>query len=348
MEKILIVRLSSIGDIVQASAVPRLLKTRFPGAEIHWLVRADNQELVEHNPFLTKIIAFDRSQSLSGWLRLCRHLNTENYTHLYDAHNNLRSFILRRLVRVKLTLVRSKNRFKRFLLFYLKLNLFGLNLRGVDSYINPLRAWGVANDFQGSQLFLPPTTYEKVRQLIPPGQTWLAVAPATAWAKKTWPENYWKNLIGLILNETSYGVVILGGPKDNFCKNFIMDSQRVISLQGKLSLLESAAATSFCKTLIAGDTGLLHMAESLQKDVVGILGPTPFGHPVREKSIGLQSKLWCQPCSKDGSGPCLNRTYQNCMVQIQPPSVLNAVRELLGRSQMKDAPPSTNSFQGQL
>jgi heptosyltransferase II len=103
----------------------------------------------------------------------------------------------------------------------------------------------------------------------------------------------------------------------------------MISLQGKLSLLESAAAVQYCETLVAADTGLLHIAEALKKNVIAILGPTPFGHPARQDSIGLQTKLWCQPCSKDGSGPCINPVYQKCMKLITPPVVLTAIKKVV-------------------
>src|ERR1039457_4874962 len=93
-EKILIIRLSSIGDIIQCSGVPRNLRKRFPSSEIHWLVRSDNTELIKFNPFIDKVIVFDRNSGLSGWRRLARGLALENYTHVYDAHNNVRSRLL--------------------------------------------------------------------------------------------------------------------------------------------------------------------------------------------------------------------------------------------------------------
>jgi ADP-heptose:LPS heptosyltransferase len=332
MEKILVIRLSSIGDIIQCSAVPRHLRLRFPNAQIHWLVRADNGDLVQHNPHLNEIISFDRKNGLAQWIKLCLRLRKSAYTHVYDAHNNLRSHLLTLFVRPKFFIRRSKNRFKRFLLFIFKLNLFGEQMRAVDSYIAPLRPWGIHNDYRGSELRLSAQVFDKVRPLLAKEKKWIAVAPATAWPKKTWPEAYWKNLIGLILSETYYNILILGGPKDDFCKNLILDGERVISLQGRLSLMESAAAVHFCETLVAADTGLLHMAESLGRNVVGILGPTPFGHPARPGSIGLQKKIWCQPCSKDGSGPCVNFHYQECMKRIEPVEVIQSIQAVLRNS----------------
>jgi ADP-heptose:LPS heptosyltransferase len=332
-EKILIIRLSSIGDIIQCSAIPRHLRKKFPRAEIHWLVRSDNRELVAYNPYVARTISFDRKEGFKGWLELSKNLSKVGYTHVYDAHNNLRSHILCFFLRPKNFIRRSKSRIRRFFLFVLKINLFGSRYRAVDSYLAPLYDWGILNDEKGPEIHLAPGLLTRVKQLIPLGiKPWLAIMPATAWPKKTWPLNYWKELVEKLLKLTDYNLLILGGPDDHMCKELVLNSQRVLSLQGQLSLLESAGAVTLCTTLIAADTGLLHMAESLQKNVVGILGPTPFGHPYRKTSRGLQTKLWCQPCSKDGSGPCINPIYQKCMKEITPEAVLNELRGVLEHS----------------
>src|ERR1039457_2724939 len=124
-QKILIIRLSSIGDIVQSSGIPRHLKNKWPTSEIHWVVRQDNEELVKTNPHLKHVWSFDRNLKFRGWLTLCRNLSKENFTHVYDVHNNLRSHILCFYLRPKYFLRRSKNRIKRILLFVFKIDLFG-------------------------------------------------------------------------------------------------------------------------------------------------------------------------------------------------------------------------------
>jgi heptosyltransferase-2 len=103
----------------------------------------------------------------------------------------------------------------------------------------------------------------------------------------------------------------------------------VKSYQGQFNLLESAVFASLCKTLVIGDTGLLHMTESLGKEVVGIFGPTPFGLPFLEGSKVVESKLWCSPCSKDGSGPCIRFKYQKCMKDVSPQRVFKEMSDVI-------------------
>jgi ADP-heptose:LPS heptosyltransferase len=333
--RILIIRLSSIGDIVQCSAVPRHFRARFPNATIDWIIRNDNSELVEHSPYVTRLFSFDRVEGLKGWLNLAKKLKDEHYTHIYDAHNNIRSHILCSILKPKHLIRRSKNRVKRFLLHWLKIDLFGPGFRGVDSFISPLTEWGIVNDLQGPQVFLSPEVFLKASSLLPAKATqsvasakWLALAPATAWPKKTWPIEHWGELVQVLLAKTSFNLLILGGPNDSFCADLILDSDRMLNLQGKLTLLESAAAVKHCEILIAADTGLLHLSESIGKNVVAILGPTHFGHPYLKTSLSIQRHLWCQPCSKDGSGPCYNPVFQKCMKLIGPEEVFNNIKLL--------------------
>lgn len=334
--KILVIRLSSIGDIVQASGIPRNLANAFPGAEIHWLVRSDNETLIKFNTYVTRTISFDRAQGLKGWLSLCRQLKKEGYTHVYDAHNNLRSHILCWHLKPPFFTRRSKNRINRALLFWLKWNLFGKNWTAVGSYLNPLKKWNIPLDSQGSQLFMDKQTTQKALSLVPqtPSPV-VALAPATAWPKKTWPQSYWKSLLTMLLQKTNYQFVLLGGPNDSFCQDLILDPKRIHSLQGKINLIESAAVIGQCRALVVADTGLLHMAESLSVDTVAIMGPTPFGDPYRKTSRMLKENLWCQPCSKDGRGVCYNPTYQKCMTEIKPERVGETLQEIIDQG-----PPS--------
>src|SRR6476661_3575223 len=95
--KLLIIRFSSFGDIVHAMGVPSAFKSAYPRAEVDWLVRSDLASLLKWNPYISKVHSFDRKNGLGGLIKFTWKLSRLGYTHLYDAHNNVRSFITRAL-----------------------------------------------------------------------------------------------------------------------------------------------------------------------------------------------------------------------------------------------------------
>jgi heptosyltransferase-2 len=326
-EKILVIRLSSIGDLIHCSAIPRHIKARFPKSELHWLVREDMQNLVDTSTHIQKIWSLSRKSGIQGLKEMIQTLKAQNFTHVYDAHNNLRSNIICLFLKPQHFIRRSKDRLKRFLLFWFKINLFEKPYRSVKTYVAPLSPWGITYDDQGPEMIPSPIALQKVKLMLSQNSKWVAIAPATAWPKKNWPLDHWKQLVQKLLKETSLNILILGGPEDTFCTELVIDQNRCLNLQGKLSLRESSAIIMYCETLIAADTGILHIAEAQGKNVIGILGPTPFGHPNRPQSIGLQTNLWCQPCSKDGRGICYNPTYQKCLKDISAQMVYDSFRK---------------------
>ena len=141
--KYLIIRFSSLGDIVQAMELPRSLLSQNPAAEVHWVVREDFSSLVTANPYIKKTWILRRQDGLSGLFKLARQLKNENYDIVYDAHNNIRSHILSLILfftrGYKILFRRPKHRFKRFLLFKLGQNKFPQPFRGMESFIDPLK-----------------------------------------------------------------------------------------------------------------------------------------------------------------------------------------------------------------
>ncbi|MCC6276661.1 MAG: glycosyltransferase family 9 protein [Oligoflexia bacterium] len=330
-KKILVLRMSSIGDLLHCSAVPRHLKNHFPDSEIHWLVRSDMRHLIEGSPHISKIWALNRESGFRGLLEMAFTLRTQNFSHIYDAHNNLRSHLILFFLKAPHFIRRSKYRLKRLALFLFKIDLFPKPYRSVETYVSPLMKWGISYDGQGPEIPVSATARQKVKPYLDSKHQWIAIAPSTAWPKKTWPLNLWKEFLSLCLQKTSYHFVILGGPKDDFCQELVLDPSRCLNLAGRLSLSESAAALTFCRTIVAADTGLLHMGEAEGLDVVGIMGPTPFGMTNRVNSISLKSHLWCQPCSKDGRGLCYNFSYQKCLKLISPSQVFEAMNKVIGK-----------------
>lgn len=324
--KALIIRFSSFGDILQCMAAANWLKSQSPNTTIDWITRQDSYELLNMSPNVDHVYAFKREQGLRGLIGLAKQLSTHNYDIIYDAHNNLRSHIFVWSYRFFSThkfqfLRRSKDRFKRFLLFKLRINLFPTPYKGAHSYLSPLKKIG------HSPKFLP--TPLNAKDYNKPFESYICLAPSAAWEMKRWPIEYWRQLIELMPEEN---FVILGGPKDQFLESILSNpdlKKRCVNLAGKLSWPETTKLIQNSKLLISNDTGSLHLADLQGVPCIALMGPTAFGTPSGEQSKTLSTGLSCQPCSKDGRGKCKQKTYKLCLYQLTPHIVQNVVKDII-------------------
>ncbi len=343
--KLLIIRFSSFGDIVQAISVPYHFAENNPNSEVHWLVREDYAEILEPQTTIANVIPFSRNLGLLGILSLAWKLAGKGYTHVYDAHNNLRSnivvavFYIRKLVSIFggpgkfLFLQRPKHRIKRFFLFNFHINKFENPFIASFSYLEPLTKWGIgysSRNLLGLNRFLVSSEAREkansvLRELSLEPLSFITLVPSAAWKMKRWPVAHWRQLVK---NCPDQKFIILGGPKDRFCKDIAaVAPDRVFNLCGELTLIESCAMIEISRKVISGDTGLLHVADQMQISTIALIGPTAFGYPASPRSISLHRNLDCQPCSKDGRGQCRNKVYQKCMVDIRPEYVIHKTFE---------------------
>lgn len=334
--KILVIRFSSFGDVVQTLSVPSALAEVFPKAPIHWITRKDMAPLLKNHPHIHCIWELDRKSGLWGLIKLAFSMRSENYTHIYDAHNNARSrvicFILRPLGFCGLgpsLIRRSIRRWKRFLLFKFRINTFEMPFSGQRDLLEPLQPWGVSKKSPPApQIFLNTETTAKAADILGDYSGAIALAPSAAFFLKRWPKDYWKELIQLLPGER---FVLLGGPEDSFIEDIhAIAPDRVLNLAGKCSLQVSSAIVSLSKAVVSNDTGLLHVAEQLGKRTIALMGPAPFGFPSRSSTQILEMNLSCRPCSKHGQGPCVNKeTYHKCLVDITPSQVADQLSSIL-------------------
>lgn len=335
--KVLIIRFSSFGDIVQCSSVVELIRQKFSSDghknEIHWATRADFDFLVKLNLEVDKVWALEKKLGLLGLLKFALFLRFQNFTHVYDAHNNLRSNIINFFLMTRWHkphfVNRSKERWKRFLLFYFRINKFSKPFIGIESYIAPLSKWKISSQSCSRAVtwVFPPLVEEKINMIIGTRKI-ISLVPSAAWEMKRWPLVHWKKLIKL-LPEAHF--VILGGKEDHLLGQELagIDPSRVQDLTGKLSLVESCHLIFKSALVISADTGLLHVADVLGVKALSLMGPTAFGFTMSSKIKTLEVDLACRPCSKDGSGKCSQEVWQRCMVEITPAKVANEALNLI-------------------
>jgi ADP-heptose:LPS heptosyltransferase len=339
--KILILRFSSFGDVTQCLSVPSRLKELSKEAEIHWATRDDMAPLVEGHPQVSFVWTLSRQEGFKGLWRLIQNLKKERFSHIYDAHNSLRSRLvclfltpplaLTRVFDAPLVTRKPKKLFKRFLLFRLHKNFYEKPFSGQRDLLEPLQKFGLAKTLPPPpQIFPSHAAREKAQALLAerglrPGE-FICLAPSAAHRLKRWPLESWKKLITL---NPEKNFVCLGGPEDRFIEELTaVDSLRVFNFAGLLSLIESAAVIESSRLLVSNDTGVLHLGEQLGKKTIALMGPAPFGFPSRPSTKIMEIDLPCRPCSKHGQGPCVNEKFQRCLVDITPEQVQKELERL--------------------
>lgn len=335
--KVLIIRFSSFGDIVQCSSVVESIRQKFSkNSEIHWATRADFDYLVKLNVELNKVWSLDKKLGLIGLVKFALMLRRENYTHVYDAHNNLRSKVLKLFLMTRFNrpsfVKRPKDRLKRILLFKFRINKFPKPFIGIESYMAPLLKWGIKKgnsprlvNWEFSEVVK--NKIDTLKSTTVGEASMIALVPSAAWEMKRWPLDHWKKLIAIMPNAH---FVVLGGKEDTFCQVLAdIDPKRVFNLAGKLSLIESCRLVQKSALVISADTGLLHVADVLGIKALSLMGPTAFGFTVSDLIKTLQVDLPCRPCSKDGSGKCSQSIYQLCMTDITPAMVASEAEKLV-------------------
>lgn len=329
--KVLIIRFSSFGDIVQCSTVVEKIHQRFKGTdvEIHWAGRSEFEKLIALNAGIAKVISIEKKSGINGLFQCARELLELDYDYIYDAHQNLRSNFIYIFFKIHghkaQWATRKKDRLKRLLLFKLRINLFPRPFKGIISYLRPLEKWGInqaPNEPMVHYQFAN-SDVEKIGHLLKDEEPFVTLVPSAAWPLKRWPVHYWCELIRIL---PQYHFIILGGKEDLFCEELVqVDQKRVRNFAGKLSLIESSLVIKKSNFVVCGDTGLLHVADVLNVPGVSLMGPSAFGFTVSSKIKTLEVALKCRPCSKDGSGRCSQKIQQQCMTDLTPEFVANAI-----------------------
>lgn len=343
MPKFLVLRFSSIGDIVLTSPVVRCLKQQVKNAEIHFCTRDVYSELLAHNPYI------DRKFFLKDDLpQLIEKLKKEHYDYIIDLHHNLRTWLVKRkLGAAGFELSKSspkafsfnKLNFEKWLIVNFKINRLP-PVHIVDRYLETVKSFGVTNDGMGLDYFLSAKD-EAVLQQLPAShqQGYIGFVIGARHFTKQLP----LEKIISICKQINQPLVLLGGKEDHEKGEAILTKinshssaadrkSEIYNGCGKFSINESAALVKHATKIITHDTGLMHVAAAFKKEIVSVwgntipeFGMTPYygSQPVQDTKFEIRN-LSCRPCTKIGFDKCPKGHFK-CMREIDEQKIITAV-----------------------
>ena len=329
---ILVIRFSSIGDIVLTFPLLRMLKNKFPNAEIDYIVKTQYAELVEKNPFIDRLYRFDKRDGCFPLLRIRKAVQKQEYDLIVDLQSNFRSFIVKVFQNTRV--VSYKKPFiNRLLLVHLKYNRFTHAKPVYQRYIDSLDATEKAEPcFILDRATCALVNNRLTEQGFRHREMNVAFLPGAGKATKRWPADYYAQLGGLLSHQPLVKIWVIGDERDRETAAEIYRAipGRCIDLSGKFSLMESACALSKMDAVVSNDSGFMHIADALQKPVIAIFGPTTteFGfYPRNADARVIEHKdLYCRPCSHVGPDQCPEKHFR-CMRDIKPEIVYNRIVE---------------------
>jgi len=323
--KFLIIRFSSIGDIVLTTPIVRCLKTQVDDVEIHYLTKSAFAGLLKDNPYIDKLLVL--KPKLSDTIE---EIKSESYDYIIDLHHNLRTAIIKNRTHI-LSFAFPKLNIKKWLYVHFKINKLP-SVHIVDRYFETVKIFDVHNDGKGLELFLSANDENVLEDLLAYlHQGYLAVVVGAKHVTKQIPSS----LLVSILEKINYPIILLGDINDKKIADEVITKLRrndVFNACGIYSIMQSAAIVKHSKVVLTGDTGLMHIAAAFQKNIVSVWGNTvpAFGmypYLAAEKyKIFEVNDLPCRPCSKLGFKQCPKKHFK-CMLSQNVEAIVNSIVE---------------------
>lgn len=348
MKRALVIRFSSLGDVLLTLPAARSLKEAFPRAEIVYLTKAAYRPLLVGQPGIDRVVAFEEAgPGLPALARLCRGLG--RFDLALDLHRTLRSRACLRAVRADRKLAYRKDALLRRLWAagWMRGRMAGAQPHVIDRYLEPLRRLGITPAHGVPALRIDPGAVASAdAQLAAAGvrdpEHIAVVVPGARWTNKRWPAPSFAAVAAGLRDMAGLEPVIVGDAADREAAEAVraLIPGGAASLVGGTDVLGLAAILKRARVVIANDSGPAHLAAAVGTPVVALFGPTheAFGFAPRGAGVRVLSRdLACRPCSVHGGTRC-PRGRPACLDDIAPAEVLAAARELL-RGGQGDNPP---------
>jgi heptosyltransferase-2 len=333
-KKILILRLSSIGDVVLATHIPRIIKKAYPNAECDFITQF--ADLVKHNPYIDNVWVYDKKNS-KQIINLDKNKQTHKFSSsqfdvILDLQNNRRSQQIINQLYNKQNNVEiyrfNKDRYNKLKMVYLKIIPKKYELIP-DKYLSTYKDEKLINDGLGLEVWLPnEKDYNSNLERI---ENRVLIAPGAKHFTKRYPINKFISLCKLFYSK-GISIDLIGGEDEIENSKELIESKYISnSFIGKLSLLETTELIANSKLLITNDSSLMHIASARKTPIIAIfgssikeLGFTPYQSPFDIFEVDLN----CRPCSHIGRTKCPKKHF-NCMNRISENDIFQKAIQLL-------------------
>jgi heptosyltransferase-1 len=341
MMKILIIKPSSLGDIIHAIPLLKVLGDTFSKAQIDWVISKNLSEILRGNPLINRLIVFDKDswkkpgnlfESTKEIIKLAKTLRSEHYDIVLDLQGLLRSGLLTFFSDSPLKIGFRNAREGSKLFYNRKVNVNGV-VHAVDRYLEVAKSLGAKPEKIEFPIYIEDSDRENIKNLTGNISEYIVIAPSARWKTKRWPPESF----GTLASKLPVPCFITGSSSDRIMVEHAIAASngQGINLCGKTTLKGLAALIEGAKAVVCNDSGPLHIAAALKVPVVALFGPTdpektgPYGWAgsgsVREHDYlkVIRTSIPCRPCFKK---KCKD---PKCMEEISVDTVLNEIKALL-------------------
>jgi len=333
-KRILIIKLSSFGDIIQGLPVGAVLHRRFPGVKITWILNQQYKQIAEFASDIDKVIPFQRKRwgkivnlfnTLIEFRRFISSIQAQHFDAVLDMQGLFRSGLIAFLSRIPVRIGFQDAREGASLFYNYKVKVPYKRENAVERYLSLTEYMGCGYNKPVFNIQIPNLSpmFRNVQS------AYIIISPGARWQTKRWPAQQFVKLIGRLKENYKFGIVLIGDRKDRAIANDIIGQlkNKVVDLTGKTSLLELAWVLKKSILLVTGDSGPMHLANALDKPVVALFGPTD---PGRTGPLGKGNRIikGTVPCS-----PCFQKKCKDirCMDAITVEDVFTAVTDIINQ-----------------
>ena len=341
---ILLIRFSSLGDLVLTTPICRELRKVYPDSRLTLLTSEGFGRVLENNPHLDEIIYHHRKETRNDLKKLINQLRLQKFDLIYDIHNSLRSrwigWQLKRHAPKPEHWLIEKRTLARELQIRFGWGQFFNGKSQREQWLEPLRRHHTGALSTKTELFpsIADKNYVKawLNQNDLQDKPFVCIGASASFPLKCWPLQNFKQLIENII-QSGISVVLVGTNGEietEELAEYFRGSQNVFCAAGIFTILESAALFEMANAVVANDTSIIHLAEAMGTPSIALFGPTvkEFGYApmlAQSRLIETDLALRCRPCSRTGKGTCKNREQQICMYSISTQKVWDAAQLLL-------------------